>query len=227
MPDANITLVTESVSTISVAVVSPEGLLRTLLAETLAAADDFALLGVVAEANEALQKVIRWQPQVTIIDAALDPAPTDDDLARALQKRMPRMGIVLLCHRCRSDVWSKTPATEGGRTYLCKKSITDIARLERAIISARDGFVTLDRNLLTGAAGDTNDGLATLTPRQRQVLKLLAEGLTNGAIAAHLSISERTVQNQINLIYEKLAIDRTDPAIQPRVTATRLYLRYD
>jgi len=105
-----------------------------------------------------------------------------------------------------------------------KKSVTDVETLGRAIQSAGAGFVVLDPRLVN-TARSSNRILSRLTPRQLDILALVAEGYTNAAIAERLRLAEKSIQNQLNAIYPQLDIDRSNSAIQPRVTAALVYLK--
>lgn len=147
------------------------------------------------------------------------------ELGRALRRRVPELGIVLLSDRPDPEAWTTLPPDETvGWSYLLKKSVQHIDTLLQTIRGTRNGLVVLDPELVA-ARQNSATPLARLTRRQRQVLELLSDGLTNGAIARQLDLSEKTIQNQINLIYDKLDIDRCGE-IQPRVRAAVTYWQY-
>lgn len=215
-------------SPVSVAIVEDEGLFRSLLQVTLSTIGSYRIVGSFADARRALRDIPRLKPDVALLDIELGSGMSGIELGVALRRQMTQLGIVLLSNHCEPEFLAGVPVeTVAGWSYLLKKSVEHVDTLARAIRGARDGLVVLDPQLITSIRTQENGPLSGLTPRQRQVLELMANGLTNGAIAERLSLSEKTIQNQINLIYDKLAIDRNDPAIQPRVKAVLTYLLRD
>lgn len=231
---------------IRVAIVEDEPLLRHLLASALEAAGGIEIVGAFADPEAALAAIPSLAPCVVLTEArfaagsprapvltldrgadrdAQHPAPMDGfAFGRALRRRLPDVGIVLLSDRCGPEPWTALPPEETvGWSYLLKRSVHHVDTIVQTIRGTRDGLVVLDPEVMPGLNG--SNPVARLTGRQRQVLKLMAEGFTNGAIAARLSLSEKTIQNQINLIYDKLAIDRCGD-VQPRVRAAVTYWQY-
>ncbi|MDA1188196.1 MAG: LuxR C-terminal-related transcriptional regulator, partial [Chloroflexi bacterium] len=91
---------------------------------------------------------------------------------------------------------------------------------------AASGFVVLDPQIVTGMQPKSGGLVSKLTPRQREVLGLIAQGFTNASIAQQLYLSEKSVENQINAIYHQLEIARdTEVSMQPRVKAVLTYLQ--
>lgn len=210
---------------VTVAIVEDEGLFRSLLEVTLANVGRFQIVGSFARPKQALREIPRLKPDVALLDIELGAGMTGIEVGIALRQKLPRLGIVLLSNHCDPEFLAGVPAaTVAGWSYLLKKSVEHVDTLARAITGSSDGLVVLDPQLIASIRTHHRGPLGRLTPRQRQVLELIAHGLTNAAIARQLSLSEKTIQNQINLIYDKLAIDRTDPGVQPRVNAVLTYL---
>lgn len=230
---------------IRVAIVEDEPLLRHLLASALNHAGGVQVVGAFSGPEEALAAIPQLKPCVVLTESeftAQPSTPTSDPgigngeklprapidgiaLGQALRHRLPDVGIVLLTERCGPEPWETwLPEQTTGWSCLLKSSVHHIDTLVQTIRGTRDGLVVMDPELMAGNLGRSNP-VAHLTRRQRQVLGLLAEGLTNGAIAARLDLSEKTIQNQINLIYDKLDIDRSGD-VQPRVKAAVTYWRY-
>jgi len=111
----------------------------------------------------------------------------------------------------------------GGLAYLLKGSVAEVGTVVRALRAAAAGEVALDPALARDRRAHAATPLAALTPRQLDVLRLLAAGWANGAIAARLGLSEKSVENQLNAIYRALAIDG-GPDRNRRVTAVLRYL---
>lgn len=212
-------------SPVTIAIVEDEGLFRSLLEVTLSNVGQFEVVGSFAQAKRALHEIPTLKPDVALLDIELGAGMTGLQLGVALRRHLPRLGIVLLSNHCDPEFLASVPTTAvAGWSYLLKKSVEHVETLARAITGSREGLVVLDPQLVTAIRADERSPLARLTPRQQQVLALIAQGSTNAAIARELALSEKTIQNQINLIYDKLAIDRSDPGVQPRVKAVLTYL---
>jgi DNA-binding NarL/FixJ family response regulator len=112
-----------------------------------------------------------------------------------------------------------------GWSYLLKKSVSDVAALGRAVEGAAAQLVVLDPQLVAAMHPRPDGQLGRLTTRQKEILGFLAQGFTNAAIAERLVLAEKSVENQINLLYQQLGIDRQDNSLHPRVKATLLYLQ--
>lgn len=210
---------------IRIAIVEDEGLFRSLLQLTLPTMGPYEVIGSFGQPAKALQEIPRLQPDVALLDIELGTGMSGIELGVALRRHLPRLGIVLLSNHCEPDFLAGVPAERvAGWSYLLKKSVESVDTLARAITGSRDGLVVLDPELIASIRTQQDSPLSRLTPRQRDVLQWMAHGLTNSAIAEQLGLSEKTIQNQINLIYDKLAIDRKDATMQPRVKAVLAYL---
>jgi DNA-binding NarL/FixJ family response regulator len=117
----------------------------------------------------------------------------------------------------------KRPIT--GWSYLLKQSVRDVAALRRAIEGAAEGDVVLDPRLVAGLQPRAGGPLDRLTPRQREILGLVAQGLTNAVIAQELVLAEKSVENQLTDIYEACGIERKEQQVHARVKAVLLYLQ--
>lgn len=111
-----------------------------------------------------------------------------------------------------------------GWAYLLKNSLTDVATLRRALSVVASGEVMVDPAVVAILRARNDSAVARLTPRQQEVLELIARGYSNQAIADKLFVSRKTVENTLNQIYVQLGIDSKDPSIQPRVTPVMRYL---
>lgn len=218
--------------TIAVVIVEDEDLYRDLLRIGLAQQPRLEVRGVFRDAATALAAIPTLQPRVALLDIELPGGMNGVQLARQLRRRLPQLGIVLLSnHRDLRFVSALSEEEMTGWSYLLKKSVSDAAALARAIEGAAAGFIVLDPQLVTdtrGASARTRAGEAPrprLTPRQQEILGLIAQGYSNAAIAQRLHLAEKSVQNQINLLYQQLGIDSQDPALHPRVQAVLAYLR--
>ncbi len=211
---------------IKVVLVEDEGLFRDLLRIVLSESQRLEIVGSFGDAETALVEIPRLQADVAMLDIELGGSMTGIKLGLLLRRQLPELGIVLLSNHSDPQFLSSLPPDAiAGWSYLLKKSVRDVESLQRAIEGAAAHFVVLDPQLARGLHPRTGSLLAELTPRQREVLALLAEGYTNAAIARALGLAEKSVENQVSLLYQQLRIDREDSSLHPRVKAVLLYLR--
>lgn len=205
--------------------VEDDGLFRDLLCKVLSLRPEIELVGAFADAERALQQGPGLAPEIAMLDIELGDGMNGIQLGLQLRKHLPDLGIVLLSsHGDPAFLASLPREVIAGWSYLLKQSLEDVDTLVRAIQGAYSGLVVLDPHLVQDLQLRGSSNLAHLTPRQQEILALLAQGLTNRAIAQQLVLTEKSVENQINTIYQHLEIDRGDTTIQPRVHAVLSYL---
>jgi DNA-binding NarL/FixJ family response regulator len=189
-------------------------------------------IDVVAEAENAEQllgHVRRSRPDAAIIDIRMPPTRTDEGLVAAQQIRSdhPEIGVLLLSQyvdpRYAMRLLEEHPERVG---YLLKDRIFDIAILVDALRRIQDGETVVDPTIvsLLFSRRRSADPLARLSERESEVLGLLAEGLSNKAVAARLFIAEATVEAHVKQIFLKLRLP-VDPDSNRRVLAVLTYLR--
>lgn len=211
---------------IRVVLAEDEGLYRDLLRLALESTGRIQVAGCFPDGPSTLARALSVHPQVAILDIQLGPGPNGLQVGRLLRRQDPRLGIVLLSHHADPSFLSGVPDSElSGWSYLVKRSVPDLETFVRAVEGAAAGFVVLDPLLVQGGRPRRDVFLQRLTPRQREILELIAQGYTNAAIAEHLQLSVKTVANHINALYEELGIDRDDGSLQPRVRAVLAYLQ--
>jgi DNA-binding NarL/FixJ family response regulator len=187
---------------------------------------------VVAQASEAaglLEGVARERPDAAIVDIRMPPTHTDEGLVAAaqLKERFPALGVVVLSAYLEPAyalrLISENPEGIG---YLLKERVVDSAMLLDALRRVCEGETVVDPTIVSRLMGRKrrNDPLAALTPREREVLSLVAEGLSNRAIAERLVVTERTVESHMTAIFGKLGLDET-PDRHRRVLAVLALLR--
>jgi DNA-binding NarL/FixJ family response regulator len=187
---------------------------------------------VVAQAGDAddlLRKVRAHKPDVAIVDVRMPPTGTDDGLQAALtiRKELPEVGIVLLSQYVEDRYLAQLLAGGAqGVGYLLKDRVAEVDRLTEAVERVAAGGSVLDPEVVAQMLGRRRDEgpLDTLTPREREVLELMAEGRTNRAIAGQLFLSERAVERHVTSIFGKLNLPTTDQDHR-RVLAVLAYLR--
>ena len=187
---------------------------------------------VVAQAGDAddlLRKVRAHKPDVAIVDVRMPPTGTDDGLQAALtiREELPEVGIVLLSQYVEDRYLAQLLAGGAqGVGYLLKDRVAEVDRLTEAVERVAGGGSVLDPEVVAQMLGRRRDEgpLDRLTPREREVLELMAEGRTNRAIAGELFLSERAVERHVTSIFGKLNLPTTDQDHR-RVLAVLAYLR--
>jgi serine/threonine-protein kinase PknK len=188
-------------------------LIRQALAELLQRAG----LEVVAQAGNApslLRAVEDHQPDIAIVDIRMPPTQTTEGIRAALQirERFPAAGILLLStHTEIDDAVELFSATASSVGYLLKDSVSDLDELTGALTRISEGGTVLDPKLVVELLGRARraDPLDVLTPREREVVGLMAEGQSNTGIAQTLWITHGAVEKHIKHIFSKLGIPAT------------------
>ena len=188
-------------------------LIRQALAELLQRAG----LEVVAQAGNApslLRAVEDHQPDIAIVDIRMPPTQTTEGIRAALQirGRFPATGILLLStHTEIDDAIELFSATASSVGYLLKDSVSDLDELTGALTRISEGGTVLDPKLVVELLGRARraDPLDVLTPREREVVGLMAEGQSNAGIAKALWITHGAVEKHIKHIFSKLGIPAT------------------
>jgi len=206
-----------------VAVVEDQPLYREMLAVLLSSVPGLRLGPVCADAASARADIDATEVDVALLDLRL---PDGDGLTvgRELRRANPAIGLVLLSGADSMHALLELPQAESaGWSYLSKTSSLSAGSLVHAIRRTARGHSVLDP-ALAGRRRVRSDGpLASLSPRQREVLALIAQGLTNAGIAEQLTLSTRSVDAHVNAIYAELGIQSAGSR-NPRVAAVRAYL---
>ena len=187
---------------------------------------------VVAQAEDAdslVRHVSLARPDAAIVDIRMPPTHVDEGLvaAQAIKAEHPEIGVLVLSQYVEpSYAFRLLEDQPEGVGYLLKERVFDAANLVDALRRLVDGETVVDPTIVSRLLGRRRrlDPLAELTAREREVLGLLAEGLSNRAIASRLFITERTVEAHVTQIFHKLRLDG-DPDSHRRVLAVLAYLR--
>ena len=188
---------------------------------------------VVAQAEDAeglLRVVGGHKPDLAIVDVRLPPGFTDEGLRAAIEarRRQPGLGVLILSQYVEPVYTSELLASgEGGVGYMLKERVGDVRAFLDAVRRVADGGTALDREVVTELVRERDaDGgaLASLTPREREVLELMAEGRTNAAIARAMVVQVGAVEKHISSIFGKLDLPATDDDHR-RVLAVLAFLR--
>lgn len=182
-----------------------------------------------ADLDGLLRTVHTRLPDVALIDIRMPPTQTDEGIvaARKIKEAMPDVAVLVLSQFLDSgyamEVFEEHPEGTG---YLLKDRIFDGAVLVDALKRVVEGETVVDPTIVTRLLGRRRpqDPLQSLTPREREVLALVAEGLSNRGIAARLTVTERTVEAHVTSMFLKLALDGS-PNSHRRVLAALTFLR--
>jgi DNA-binding NarL/FixJ family response regulator len=202
-----------------------EGIVR-----ILEQADDIEVIAVFGDADALREAIDADPPDVVITDIRMPPTHTDEGirLATELRATHPNVAVVVLSQHA-EPVYALSLFAESTdrRAYLLKDRVRDHAELQRAVRDVANGGAAVDPRIVDGLLRAREHGadgrLGTLTPRERDILRLIAEGGSNHAIAAELDLTTRSVEHSINAIFAKLGLQRSDD-VNRRVQATLLYL---
>jgi len=203
-------------------------LLREGLARLLGDAG-FEVVGQCGDADELLLKVRSYPPDVAIVDIRLPPTHNDEGLRAALEIRAshPEVGVLVLSQYVEVGLALKLlQESAEGVGYLLKDRISDVKDFVAAVRRVADGGSALDPTIVSTLLSRrrSDDPLAELTPREREVLELMASGSSNQGIADELVISLRAVEKYVSIIFGKLGLPSTGTESR-RVLAVLLYLR--
>ncbi|MEA2323031.1 MAG: hypothetical protein QOD81_2881 [Solirubrobacteraceae bacterium] len=213
--------------------------MRVVIAEDLALLRDglrrlltdsgFEVVAAVADGDALVRAVMGHKPDVCVVDVRLPPTFTDEGIRAALEarSRVPGLPVLVL-----SQYVERTFAAEllsdgrGGVGYLLKDRVADVREFVDAVRRVAEGGTAMDPEAvaqLLGGRGDDSP-LDELTPRERDVLGLMAEGRTNHAIAERLVVTEGAVEKHISNIFAKFGLPPSD-ADHRRVLAVLAFLR--
>ncbi|MFU8795693.1 MAG: response regulator transcription factor [Dehalococcoidia bacterium] len=210
---------------IRVAVVEDEALFREMLVGALSRQEGLEVIGTADDAGQAIELARNSSPDVMLMDIELVGEMDGIEAALAIKKENPGIGIVILsAHDDPRYVTSLPLGESSGWAYLLKHSVRDLSTVVLAIEGCARGMVVMDPSLMDRLSPREGSPVDRLTPRQQEVLRLLAEGLSNAAIARRLGLEERSVESYINVIYQHLGLSG-EPEINMRVKATLAFLK--
>ncbi len=189
----------------------------------------FDVVGQAADAVDLRRKVGAHRPDVAVVDIQMPPTNTDDGFQAAMNIRedQPGTGVLLLSQhvdeRYASDLIGGSAEGVG---YLLKERVGDLDAFADAVRRVGEGGSVLDPEVVVRILGRRRrrDPLAVLSPREREVLELMAQGRSNRAIADRLVVTMSAVEKHVTAIFDKLGIDRSTGR-HGRVLAVLAFLR--
>jgi len=212
------------VSQVSVVVVEDEPLFREMLAIALSTDPEIRIAGSFSNAADVLAAANALSFDVAILDIQLEGHMNGHELGMELRRLRPAVGIVLLSNYLEfAFIKALRRRRMSGWSYLLKDSATDVATLVRAVKGTAQGDIVLDSHITAHLEARKESRLAALTDREREILRLIAQGYNNRAIAERVNITTKSVENTINRVFHKMGIDSSGD-LQPRVVAVLAYL---
>jgi DNA-binding NarL/FixJ family response regulator len=212
---------------------------RVVLAEDLALlrdglirlleANDFEVIEAVDNGPSLLRALITHKPDVAVVDVRLPPTFTDEGLKAAIEARRQVPGLpVLVLSQYVEQLYARELLADrsGGVGYLLKDRVFNVEQFVDAVRQVAAGGTAMDPEVvaqLLSRRSALDDPLTTLTPREREVLGLMAEGRSNAAIAARMFVTEKAVSKHTNSIFMKVGLPQSDDDNR-RVLAVLAYL---
>jgi DNA-binding NarL/FixJ family response regulator len=189
----------------------------------------FQVVGLASTGEEALAQVEQHKPDVAIVDIRMPPTHSDEGLkaAQEIRARHPDVGVLVLSQYVELGLAARLLAENAaGLGYLLKDRITDLDEFAAAIRRVGAGGSALDPAVVSQLLGRRRDDdvLEHVTPREREVLALMAEGYSNQAIADRLVVTVRAVEKHVTSIFDKLGLPVTTDSHR-RVLAVLAFLR--
>jgi len=192
-----------------VAVADDSVLLREGLVRVLEEAG-FEVVGSFGDADSLLAELESLAPDLLVLDVRMPPSFRDEGVRAAIRARtvLPGVGILLLSQYVEVAYAQELLSSgEGGIGYLLKDRVASLSELEDAVTRIASGGTVLDPEVVAQLLGRRHDPLASLTPRELEVMALMAEGRTNIAIAEALVIGTGAVEKNVTSIFQKLGLE--------------------
>ena len=207
-----------------VVIAEDQALLREGLAQLFAGAGH-EVLATVDDADRLRAAVSEHRPDLAVVDVRMPPSFTDEGIraARWIRDAHPEVGVLVLSQHVEA-AGAVGLVSQGGFGYLLKDRVLDVAEFLEAAERVAGGGSALDPKVVASLVGGEADSLDALTEREREVLALMAEGLSNNAIARRLVLTDRTVEGHVRSVLMKLDLPESGESHR-RVLAVIAYLR--
>jgi len=187
--------------------------------------NDIEVVDAVSDGDALVHAVVREQPDIAIVDIRMPPTFRDEGLRAALElrERVPETAILIISQYVEGTYARELLADgRGGVGYLLKDRVMDVEAFVEAVRRVADGGTALDPEVVAHFVG-RRDRLAALTPRENEVLSLMAEGRSNAGIAEALVLTVGAVEKHVASILQKLQLPPSDETHR-RVLAVLAYL---
>ncbi len=163
------------------------------------------VVGAVEDADRLRAAVSEHEPELAVVDVRMPPSFTDEGIRAAqwIREAHPAIGVLVLSQHVES-AGAVGLVSQGGFGYLLKDRVLHVSEFLEAAERVALGGSALDPEVVASLVGGERDALGALTDREREVLSLMAEGLTNNAIARRLTLTERTVEGHVRSVLMKL-----------------------
>jgi DNA-binding NarL/FixJ family response regulator len=190
----------------------------------------FDVVAVAADATDLLRKARAHKPDVVVTDIQMPPGNTDDGLRAAQQIRaaQPDVGVLILSQYLEARYALQLVGDRAqGVGYMLKHRVGDLSLFTDAVRRVARGGSALDPEVVEQMVARPRRGgpMTELTPREREVLALMAEGRSNASIAAAMTVTVGAVENHVTAIFDKLGL-RPEPDVHRRVLAVLRYLEH-
>jgi len=186
------------------------------------------VVAAVGDGPAYVEAMLRERPDVGVVDVRMPPSHTDEGLRAAVEVRRSWPGarvMVLSQYVVVPYAEDLLASGEGGTGYLLKDRVGEVAEFLEALGSVAGGGTVLDPQVVRQLMGRQRDPLAALTPREREVLALMAEGRSNASVAEELVVSLGAVEKHTQRIFAKLGLAPDDDQAHRRVSAVLRFLR--
>jgi DNA-binding NarL/FixJ family response regulator len=186
------------------------------------------IVGSVADATRLMAVVAQESPDLVVLDVRMPPTHTDEGIRAALElrARWPELAVLVLSQYVEENYASELLSGDlGGIAYVLKDRVTDVAQLLESVTRVAEGGTVIDPEVVSQLLARTRrqEPLRDLSPREREVLELMAEGRSNAAIAAKLVVTPRAVEKHVHSIFSKLRLPPVETDHR-RVLAVLRYL---
>lgn len=176
---------------------------------------DHEVVAAVQDAAELMTLVQRELPEIAILDVRMPPTHTDEGIRAALElrSRWPELAVLVLSQYVEENYASELLSGDlGGVAYVLKDRVTNVGEFIDTIDRVAAGGTVIDPEVVAQLLARTRqrEPLSDLSPREREVLELMAEGRSNGAIASTLVITQRAVEKHVKSIFQKLRLPPAD-----------------
>jgi DNA-binding NarL/FixJ family response regulator len=190
----------------------------------------FEVVAVAADATDLVRKTGAHKPDVVVTDIQMPPGNTDDGLraAQLIRVNQPDVGIIMLSQYLEARYALELVGDRAeGVGYLLKHRVGDLSLFTDAVRRVARGGSALDPEVVERMVARPRGAgpMTELTPREREVLALMAEGRSNASIAAAMTVTVGAVENHVTAIFDKLGL-RPEPDTHRRVLAVLKYLKY-